>query len=102
MQTDVLDYPAHDRLRVAQPQRAALDAQPPRKHRQVEHQRGVAEGEVLELDRDVAPSCDCPGEGSPPIALRGAILVSLTAKDRRLVIELDDPGNLYNPAAGCN
>lgn len=94
MQPHHLDYRAHVRLRVLEAQRAAANTQPPRQGGQIEHQRRIAEGQITQIDGDVASRLDGPGEGLPSVALRGSILVAPAREDCRSVIELDDPGKL--------
>ncbi len=94
MQANHLDQRPNLRLGVAQQDRTPVRAQPPSQHRQVEHQRGVGEGQVGEVDDHVGLGAQRSRQGAPAATLGAAILVSRTAQDRRLVVEVDDCGNL--------
>jgi metal-sulfur cluster biosynthetic enzyme len=93
-----LDHGPHRRLRVAEPEGAAVDTQPPRQHGEVEHQGGVPEPQLSQVDGHVAARVDGAGKGASARALRRPVLVSSTTEYRGRVIELDDPRNLHNAA----
>jgi hypothetical protein len=95
-----LDDHLDRRLRIVQAQNAAVDPQAPGQGGQVEHQRGVTEHQLGEIDDDVTTRLDGPGKGAAPISLRGPVFVSPTTQYRGGVIELDDSRNLHNGAAG--
>jgi hypothetical protein len=87
----------HDlRLRPAEPDRPVADAQAARQDRQVEHQRGVGERELGEVDHDVRLGANRPCERAAPDALRGPVLVAAAAVCGGVFIESDDPRNLPN------
>ena len=69
VQADDLDQPPDLRLGVAQQHPPPGDAQAAREHREVEHQRGVGERELAEVDDDVGrrpPSArESAAAGSP-------------------------------------
>lgn len=90
VQPDQLDQRADLRLRAAQQKRAPPPAQSPGQHRQVEHQRGVSEGQLGQIDDEVALGSERPGERAPPQTLGGSILVPGTSQNRGVVRELDD------------
>lgn len=94
VQADHLDQRPNLRLGVAKQDRPPVRAQPPSQHRQVEHQRGIGEGQVGEVDDHVGLGAQRSRQGAPAATLGAAILVSRTAQDRRLVVEVDDCGNL--------
>ena len=99
VQSHVLDDRLNDWLGVLQAQNAALDSQTPGQDGEVEHQRGVAEGELGQVNHDVTVRLDGAGKRAAPIPLGGSILVPSTTQYRAGVIELDDPANLHNRAA---
>ena len=98
MQTHQLDQGADLRLGAAEHDLAAVSTKPAGQHGQIEHQGGVGENELGEIDDDVGLSADRPRERLPPDALRIAILVAAAAKCRRCVIEVDDCETLINGA----
>jgi len=102
VEPDLLDDRLDDRLRVAQAKNASMDPQPPGQNGEVEHQGGVTEGKLGQVNDHVGARVDGPRKSAAPVPLRGPILVSSTAQYRAGVIELDDSGNLHNPAAGGN
>ena len=102
MQPHLLDDGLHGWLGVMQAQSAAVDPQAPGQNREIEHQRGVAEGQLGQVDDHVRAHLDGPGKGTAPVPLGGPILISSTTQDRGGVIEFDDPGNLHNRATGGN
>jgi hypothetical protein len=89
-----LDQRADVRLRPADAQRAPADAQAAGQHGQVEHQRRVGEHELGEIDDDVVLGADGADERLAPAALRGSVLISAAAQNRRFFIEIDDRANL--------
>src|SRR4051812_20091306 len=78
------------RLRRVQPQRPAGDAQPPGERGEVEHERGVREGQLGEVDDDVAGAGQRAREGRAAEALRRTILVAAAPQDSGLGLEVDD------------
>jgi hypothetical protein len=66
----------------------------------VEHQRGVGEDELGQVDDDVGLGPDGADQSRPPGPLRVSVLVSAAAEGGRLVIEVDDCETLMNIAAG--
>jgi hypothetical protein len=79
MQADVLDEHADVRLRVVEQELQPGLAQAPGDHREVEHERGIREGELGEVDDDVRRGLQRLRERSPPQRLRRAILVARAA-----------------------
>jgi hypothetical protein len=53
MKTDKLDQGSDLRLRPAQQKLPATGAQPAREHRQIDHQRGVGEHQLAQVDHHV-------------------------------------------------
>jgi hypothetical protein len=98
VQPHLLDDCAHRGLRIAQPKRAAVGPQPPRQDGEIEHQRGVPEHQVGQVNDHIAPRLDGPGKRAPTETLGGPVLISSTTQYRGGVIELDDPGNLHKSA----
>jgi hypothetical protein len=96
MQTDELDQGPDLRLRATEQDRASMRAQPAREHREVDHQRGVREHELREVDDHVRLSPEGSRQRLPPAPLRRAILVTSAAQNGRLLFEVDDPLNLPN------
>jgi hypothetical protein len=94
MQTHPLDQLEDLRLRVAETQGAPARPEAPGDHCEVEHHRRVGEHELGEVDDDIALGCDGTDESLAAGALGGPVLVSSAAKNRRLVIEVDDRANL--------
>jgi metal-sulfur cluster biosynthetic enzyme len=89
-----LDQRADLRLGSAQPDRPPAAPQPPRKHRQVEHQRDVGEPELGEIDDHVGLRAQGAGERATADSLSAAVLVAGAAEDGRCLGEVDDAGNL--------
>ncbi len=86
----------HDlRLRAADPQRAPACPESSGEDGEVEHDRGIGEYELTQIDRDVAVGANRPGESGSSRRLRAAILVADTMQSGSAVIELDDRRNLY-------
>jgi metal-sulfur cluster biosynthetic enzyme len=99
VQPHLLDQASHRGARVAQPKHPTPSPQSTGQRGEIEHQRGVAEHELTEVDDDVAASVDGSCEGAPPVPLGGLILVSSTTQYCGAVIELDDSSNLHNSVA---
>jgi metal-sulfur cluster biosynthetic enzyme len=89
-----LDQEADVRLRMREPQRLSLRAEPLGEAREVDHQRRVGEAQTREIDDDVAGGVEGSGERTPAAAARRSVLVSLDPKDRELCVEADDAGEL--------
>jgi hypothetical protein len=68
-------------------------------HSEVDHQRGIGERQIPQINSDVAASFDRPRERASPVALGRSIFIAATTQDGRRVIELDDPCNLHKIAA---
>jgi hypothetical protein len=95
VQADRFDQ-GHDlRLGSAQPQRATAHPQAPGQHGEIEHQRGIGEHELAQIDDDVGLRLDRTDQRATADALGGAILVAATAERRYLFIEIDDGGKLH-------
>jgi acetylornithine deacetylase/succinyl-diaminopimelate desuccinylase-like protein len=84
-------------LRAPQQHDPAAPAQTPGEHGQVQHQGGVCEGQLGQVDDEVTGGPKSTGQRSAAQALGSPILVAGTSQDGRIVRELDDPGTLYNP-----
>ena len=100
MQTEHLDQRADLRLCSADADRAAVSPEPASQDREVEHQRGVGEDELGEVDDDVGLRANGPGQGWTPHALSIAVLVTAATKGRRLVVEVNDARNLLKAQGG--
>jgi metal-sulfur cluster biosynthetic enzyme len=100
VQADRFDQRLDLRLRANQQHRPAVVAQPPRDHREVEHQRGVSERQLAQIDDYVRLGVDRTRQGLSPRPLRAPVLVAAAAKCRRLVIEVDDFGKLSKDDVG--
>jgi metal-sulfur cluster biosynthetic enzyme len=94
VQTYSLDELPHLRLRALHVERRPCRAQAPREHRDVQHERGVRERELREVDDDVGPAHERTGEGAATARLRRPHLVTAAAQDRRVVVVVDDGGKL--------
>jgi metal-sulfur cluster biosynthetic enzyme len=102
-QANDLDHPPHLGLGVAQADRPPGQAQAPAEHDDVEHERAVREGELAEIDYDVAVRLQRARQRGAAAALRRRVLVARAAEDRRLFTERDDGGGkLYKSAATLN
>ena len=74
-------------------------AHTPREHREIEHQRGIGEDQLGEIDDHIALRADRSDQRGAARALRAPVLVAATAKYRRLVIKDDDsPAKLLKMA----
>jgi hypothetical protein len=98
VQADHLDQPADLRLRAADPQLALVRAQPLREARQVDHQRGVREAQLGEVDDDVARRRERGRQRAAAAAAGRPVLVTRDPEDRPLLIEADDPDKLVQTA----
>jgi metal-sulfur cluster biosynthetic enzyme len=94
VQADALDELADLGLCAAHVELRAARAQPAREHREVEHEGGVRERELGEVDRDVGAADERAREGPAAARLRRPDLVAAAAQDGRGVVELDDGGKL--------
>jgi metal-sulfur cluster biosynthetic enzyme len=85
----------HDlRLRSTEQDRGAADAQPAGQHRKVEHQGGIGEHELAEVDDHIALGTNRARQRLPAAALGSAVFVASAPQGRRLVLEIDDCANL--------
>ena len=94
VQADGLYQRADVRLRMREPQRLPLRAQPLREAREIDHQRRVREAQAREVDDHVAGRGEGRRERTPAAAARGPVLIPLDAQDGELWIEADDPRKL--------
>ena len=78
VQTDKLDQRANLRLGPTQQDRAPVRAQPPRQHREIEHQRGISEGQLREINDHIGLRAQGPRQGAPPASLGTAVLFTGT------------------------
>jgi hypothetical protein len=98
-----LDQRANLGLGAPEADRAVLGAEATSEHREIDHQRCVGERKLMEVDDHIRLGANRSRERLAPAALRAAVLVASAPQPRGLVIELDDPGNLYelhDPAQG--
>jgi metal-sulfur cluster biosynthetic enzyme len=98
VQSDQLDQGRDLWLGAAEQQRAAVGAEPARDHRQIDHQRGIREHELGQIDDDIRLRPERSGQCRPAAALRRSILIASDAQRGRLFIEIDDPANLPKAA----
>jgi metal-sulfur cluster biosynthetic enzyme len=98
MQSDHLDDPQHLRLGIAQAHLASGAPQPARHDRQIEDQRAVGEGELGEIDDDIALAGERSGESRAPPPARRNVLVPGAAQYGWLFGELDDDRATYMSA----
>jgi metal-sulfur cluster biosynthetic enzyme len=96
MEADKLDQGPDLRLRAAEKQAAATGPQAACEHRQVDHQRRVSERQLAKIDQHVRVGVDRARQGSSSAALGAPILIASALQGRGLVLEVDDPGNLYH------
>jgi metal-sulfur cluster biosynthetic enzyme len=90
VQPDELDEPLDLRLRALQAQRAPGMAQAPRERGEVEHQRGVRERQLGEVDHDVPRAGQRAREGLAAEALGRSVLIAATPQNTGLGLEVDD------------
>ncbi|MEA2212944.1 MAG: hypothetical protein QOF83_2892 [Solirubrobacteraceae bacterium] len=100
MESDQLDQRPDLGLGAAQQHGPAVGPETTSEDGDVEHQRGVGEDELGQVDDDVGLGPDGADQGRPPGSLRVAVLVSAAAERGRLVLEVDDCETLMNVAAG--
>jgi hypothetical protein len=100
VEADELDQGPDLWLGAAQQDRAAVGAQPPREHREVDHQRGVREHELGQVYDYVVLGANRAGQSRPPAPLGRSIFIAATAQGRRFFVEVDDPRNLPDTLAG--
>ena len=81
-------------LGTIQAQGAPPDPEPARKRREIQHQRGIGEDQIGEIDDHVTLGLDRAGKAGTPGSLSRSVLVASTVKHGLPVIEVDDPGNL--------
>jgi hypothetical protein len=96
MEPEHLDQGADLGLGAAHTDRPAVCPQPPSQEGEVEHQRGVGEHQLGEIDDDVGLRADRTRQRGTPKSLRIAVLIAAAAEGRRLVVEVNDPRNLLN------
>jgi hypothetical protein len=75
--------------------------QPPGQDREIEHQRGVGEDQLAEVDGHIGLRADRAGQRPPAGSLRTTVLVAAAAQDGGLVVKVDDCRNLPK-APGVN
>jgi hypothetical protein len=90
VEADDLDEQADLGLGSAQAHEPPPGPQAPGEHRQVEHQRGVGEAELAQIDDEVGLGTQSTRQRPPSQALGGAILVADAAQPGGSVIEDDD------------
>ncbi len=91
MQPEHLDQSADLGLGAADTDRPAVRPQPPSQDGEVEHQRGVGEHQLAEIDDHVGLGADRSGQRGASKSLRIAVLIATAAEGRRLVVEVNDP-----------
>jgi hypothetical protein len=80
VQSDHLDHAPHLRLRAADADQPAGLAQAPRDDRQVQQERAVGEGQLVQVDDEVALGGKSAGEGPAAPPPRRDVLVSRAAQ----------------------
>jgi metal-sulfur cluster biosynthetic enzyme len=100
VQADHLDHAPDLGLRAANVQDAPGAAQAPGDDRHVEHERAVGEGQLAQVDDEVAAlgGCERAGESSATPPPCRNVLVSRAAEGGRLYGELDDGNGTYTTA----
>jgi hypothetical protein len=93
VQPDQLDEPLDLGLGPAQAQVPAGLAQTLGHHGEVDHQRGVGEDQLVEVDEDRVIRVQSPGHRTTSQALSGPVFVSHTADHRRVFAVGDDGGS---------
>jgi hypothetical protein len=101
VKADDLDHRPDLGLGAPQQDRPPTHAQTSSEHREIQHQRGVGEDELAQIDDDVILGGERAGERRAPAALRRPVLVAATAQDRGLVLEVDDRRNLPKVRTAC-
>ena len=96
VEPDGLDQPPDLRLRPGQPERAALRPQALRQAGEVDDHRRVGEGELREIDDDVARGTQRSRDRPSPSPARRPVLIPRDDQDGQLFIETDDRGNLLH------
>jgi hypothetical protein len=96
IEPEQLDQGADLGLGAAHTDRPAVRPQPPSQEGEVEHQRGVGEYQLGEIDDDVGLRADRTRQRGTPKSLGIAVLIAAAAEGRRLVVEVNDPRNLLN------
>jgi metal-sulfur cluster biosynthetic enzyme len=96
VQADDLDDAPDLRLRAADADQPPGPAQAPRDDREVEQERAVREGQLAQVDDQVALGRERAREGRAAPPPRRDVLVSRAAQSCRLCGELDDERNLYD------
>ena len=94
MEADDLDHRPDLGLGASQQDLLPAYAQAASEHREVQHQGGVGEDELGQIDDDVILGGERTGQRRAPASLRRPVLVAATAQDRGLVLEVDDRRNL--------
>ena len=94
MKADDLDHRPDLGLGATQQDLPPTHAQTSSEHREVQHQRGVGEDELGQIDDDVVLGGERPSERGAPAPLCRPVLVAAAAQDRGLVLEVDDRRNL--------
>ena len=90
MKPEHLDQGADLGLGAADTDRPAVRPQPPSQDGEVEHQRGVGEHQLGEIDDDVGLRAYRSGQRGAANSLSVAVLIAMTAEGRRLVVEVND------------
>jgi hypothetical protein len=73
-----------------QRERHAVRAQALRQAGEIDHQRGIGEAQLGEVDDDVARRLERHRDGSAAPAAGGAVFVTRDAQDPELFVERDD------------
>jgi metal-sulfur cluster biosynthetic enzyme len=95
VEPDQLDQMHDLRLGAVEQKPASASAQTVREHGEVDHQRRVGEGQVAQVDQNIALGAEGEHQSPSAEALRASILVSGAQQDRRIVGELDDASETY-------
>lgn len=90
VQADDLDQGANLGLCPADKHLESLHSQAARQDGEVQHQRGIGEHELGEIDDHITLGADRPGQRPPAPPLGVAVLIAAAAEGGRLVIEVDD------------
>ena len=94
MKPDELDQRSDLRLRAPDQDLPSPHAQTARQYGEIQHQRGVSERQVAEIDHDVGLRANRAGQRAATDSLGRPVLVAGAPKRCGVFIEADDPGKL--------
>ena len=101
MKAHRLDQRPDLRLGAAEPDCPATRTEPAGQHREVEHQRGIGEHELSQIDDHLRLRLDRPSQRATPAALSRAVLIATAAQYQRYFLEGNDLRTLLNAPNHC-